>query len=281
MDNIHLINKLTINLLLRFGALYSGAIITRANETVWVSSSWNWSIAESGTWAHKKDQSTEPLGQWDYVDGNCGFIWRDWTIGRSSSKMEYTMSYWKSIMSYSRLYTTIAVTTPTAPALASRTSSASNQVKLPKLMIQPYHLLENWQSGHRSENHFPLQFITTQPSLQLRKIQLSTLAPQVYCFRAVAGLSLSAANYQEAISILEKHFGSKQCIIAKHMDALMCLAVVTSPNDLKSLQGLYDGVELHTPCLKSLGVNLDSHGKLLTSFLMNKLPHWLQLLVNH
>ena len=64
------------------------------------------------------------------------------------------------------------------------------------------------------------------------------------------------------------------------MDALMCFAVVTSPNDLKSLQGLYDGVELHTPRLESLGVNLDSHGKLLTSFLMNKLPHWLQLLVS-
>ena len=45
----------------------------------------------------------------------------------------------------------------------------------------------------------------------------------------------------------------------------MCFAVVTSPNDLKSLRGLYDGIELHTRSLKSLGVNLDLYGELLTS----------------
>ena len=35
---------------------------------------------------------------------------------------------------------------------------------------------------------------------------------------AISGMTLTAANYQEAILILEKRFGRKQKIVAKHMD---------------------------------------------------------------
>ena len=45
---------------------------------------------------------------------------------------------------------------------------------------------------------------------------------------AVSGLTLTSANYQEAISILEKRFGNKQQIVAKHMDALINVDAVTS-----------------------------------------------------
>ena len=174
--------------------------------------------------------------------------------------------------------TTTAVTTSPAPAVASHSSSASSQVKLPKLMIQPFSgELTEWTpfwESFRTAIHDNPALTAVEKFNYLRSLLKRT------ALDAVAGLSLSAANYQEAISILEKRFGSKQRIIAKHMDALMCLAVVTSHNDLKSLRRLYDGVELHTRSLKSLGVNPDSYGELLTSVLMNKLPHGLQLLVS-
>ena len=168
------------------------------------------------------------------------------------------------------------MTTPPAPA--SHTAGVSSQVKLPKLMIQPFsgELTEwtpFWESFHTAIHDNPA-LSPVEKFNYLRSLLRRT------ALDAVAGLSLSAANYQEAISILEKRFGSKQRIITKHMDALMCLAAVTSPNDLKSLRGLYDGVELHTRSLKSLGVDPDSYGELLTSVLMNKLPHGLQLLVS-
>ena len=49
---------------------------------------------------------------------------------------------------------------------------------------------------------------------------------------SIAGLSLTAANYGEAINILTKRFGDKSQITAKHMKALMSIEAVTSNNNL-------------------------------------------------
>ena len=37
-------------------------------------------------------------------------------------------------------------------------------------------------------------------------------------YDAIAGLTLSSANYREAIEILQKRFGNKQLIISKHIE---------------------------------------------------------------
>ena len=50
---------------------------------------------------------------------------------------------------------------------------------------------------------------------------------------AIAGLTLSSANYQEAIEILQNRFGNKQLIIAKHMELLLNVEAV--PSDQKTL----------------------------------------------
>ena len=44
---------------------------------------------------------------------------------------------------------------------------------------------------------------------------------------AVAGLSLTAANDQEAIDILKKKFGDDSQIITRHMEAVTSLEAVT------------------------------------------------------
>lgn len=38
---------------------------------------------------------------------------------------------------------------------------------------------------------------------------------------AITGLTLSSANYREAVEILHKRFGNKQMIISKHMELLL------------------------------------------------------------
>ena len=96
---------------------------------------------------------------------------------------------------------------------------------------------------------------------------------------AIARLTLTSANYSSAISILEKRFGNKKQIIAKHMDALLAVDSVSSQHNVKGLRRLYDQLETHIRGLQALGVESESYGSLLYSVLVKKLPSELQLLV--
>ena len=55
---------------------------------------------------------------------------------------------------------------------------------------------------------------------------------------------------------------------------------VTSDKNLRELRKLYDTVEAHTRSLKGLGVDPKSHGIMLSSVLLSKLPPDLHLLVS-
>ena len=97
---------------------------------------------------------------------------------------------------------------------------------------------------------------------------------------AISGLALTDANYREAISILEKRFGNKQQIVAKHMDTLIHVEAVTSPHNVKGLRRLHDTIESNVRSLKSLGVDSSSYGTLLASVLITKLPQELKLILS-
>ncbi len=97
---------------------------------------------------------------------------------------------------------------------------------------------------------------------------------------AISGLTLTAANYREAIAILEKRFGNKQQIVARHMDILLNAEAVTSQYDLKGLRRLFNLIESHVRSLKSLGVSSDSYGSLFSSVLLNKVPQELRLIIS-
>lgn len=79
-------------------------------------------------------------------------------------------------------------------------------------------------------------------------------------YEAIAGLTLSSANYLEAIEILKKRFGNRQMIISRHMEVLLNLTAVFGEHDLKGLRRLYDGVEANVRSLKALRVERDSYG---------------------
>lgn len=97
---------------------------------------------------------------------------------------------------------------------------------------------------------------------------------------AISGLSLTSANYEEAVAILKRRFGNKQLIINKHMDILLNISSVTSGLDIQALRQLHDLIESHVRRLKSLGVSSNSYGSLLSSAIMNKLPQDLRLIVS-
>lgn len=133
-----------------------------------------------------------------------------------------------------------------------------DKVKLPKLTIQPFKGdLTTWTTFWDSYR------AAIDDSLSLSDIDkfnyLRTLL-QGPALEALAGLTLTTRNYQEAISILKKRFGNKQQIVAKHMDTLLSIDSVASDSNLKALRRLYDTIESQVRGLRSLGVTSDSYG---------------------
>ena len=65
------------------------------------------------------------------------------------------------------------------------------------------------------------------------------------------------------------------------MDALLAVEAVSSQYNVKGLRRLYDQLEIHINGLKSLEVDSESYGSLLSSVLVKKLPTEMQLLISH
>ena len=61
--------------------------------------------------------------------------------------------------------------------------------------------------------------------------------------RLVTGLSLTEANYKEALEILEQRYGNKQTIVNSHMSELVSFSPVKSINATRRLRELYGKVE--------------------------------------
>ena len=95
---------------------------------------------------------------------------------------------------------------------------------------------------------------------------------------AINGITLTAANYKEAIDILNKRFGNKQQIIARHVEALLSIDT-NAGTGVPALRSLYDTVESHVRQLKTLGVSADAYNSLLPPVLMKKLPKELRLII--
>ena len=97
---------------------------------------------------------------------------------------------------------------------------------------------------------------------------------------AISGLTLTGANYDEAVDLLRKWFGNKQLVINKHMEYMLNAEGVSSQHDVRGLRRLYDVIESNVRSLKSLDVKAESYGSLLSSLLMNKLPPELRLVAS-
>jgi hypothetical protein len=96
---------------------------------------------------------------------------------------------------------------------------------------------------------------------------------------AIAGLALTAVNYDEVVATLRKRYGNKQLIVSRHMEVLMGLKAVSSANDIRRLRRLYDTIETQVRGLNSLGVSPVSYGELLSTVTLGKLPSEIRLIV--
>ena len=147
------------------------------------------------------------------------------------------------------------------------------KISLPRFNGDPVKWTTFWDS-YQSAIHLNPDLSEVDKFNYLRSLLDST------AFEAIAGLTLSSANYQQAIEILRKRFGNKQVIISKHMDTLMIMDAISSDRHLRDLRRLYDNTEAHVRSLKSLGIEASSYGALLSPVLLAKLPPELRLIVS-
>lgn len=168
---------------------------------------------------------------------------------------------------------------PRAPLPVTATSPPlSNKVKLPKIALPRFggNLLEwpTFWDSYASAIHDNRDLSDVDKFNYLRSLLERT------AYDAIAGLTLSSANYAEAIGILKKRFGDQQLIISKHMETLLGIEAVKSDKNLRGLRRLCDEVESHMRSLKALGVKSDSYGAMLAPILLTKLPPDVRLIVS-
>ena len=99
-------------------------------------------------------------------------------------------------------------------------------------------------------------------------------------FRTIQGIKLIDKNYPEALEVLRKRYGNKQRIISAHMNELLNMKKVERDSDLQGLRRLYEDIESHVRSSRSLDVDDDNHGSLLTPIIMERLPHQLKLTIS-
>ena len=116
-------------------------------------------------------------------------------------------------------------TPATQPPSVVTTSSAmpapSTRVKLPKLSLQKFNGdLTKWSMFWDSFESYIHQNseLSSFDKFQYLNSLLEGLAAE-----AISGLRITAGNYEEAIPLLQKHFGDKKQIIAKHINTLINL----------------------------------------------------------
>ena len=155
-----------------------------------------------------------------------------------------------------------------SPVEAGPSSGTLSKAKLPKLDLPVFKGdITEWTTFsdmYESAVHSNSNLSSVQKFTYLRTL-LSHSAKD-----AIAGLTLSDANYDEAIKVLKERFGNKEKIIAKHMEELVNLdSFVCSSSNLRVL---YDKKECHTRELRALGMPEQAYNCLLPSLLMKKLP---------
>ena len=95
----------------------------------------------------------------------------------------------------------------------------------------------------------------------------------------IAGLSLTATNYQCAIDLLKKRSEKKSTIQRTHVNDLIQLPAVFKERDTQRLRKLYDNREAHNRALKSLCVNEKSYSTIVVPAILEKMPGQFRLTI--
>ena len=148
----------------------------------------------------------------------------------------------------------------------AKTGTKPNNVKLPKLDFSKFSgKLLKWQEFWDSFNAAIHSNESLSPCEKMNylRAKLEGEASEV-----ISGLTLTNANCQDAIRLLQKRFGQNEIIINAHYTSLMDLPA--SSSHTSTLRTSYDTIEKHLRSLQALGEDVNT--KMLVSLIMSKLP---------
>ena len=94
---------------------------------------------------------------------------------------------------------------------------------------------------------------------------------------AIAGFSLTTANYQSAVEVLKARFGKKTAIQRAHMNELLGALPVYHERHTVKLRTLCDTIETHYRGLVALGVDESAYSSIVVPTLLEKLPEAVRL----
>lgn len=160
------------------------------------------------------------------------------------------------------------------PIAMTTTSTTTVKPKLPKLTLPKFKgdvtkwntFWDSYESAiHNNDN------ITKVDKFNYLNSLLEGTA-----LRAIQGLTLTNANYDAAVEILQDRFGRPQQVITAHMDEILKIQACTGER-LSSLRYVYDKISVHVRGLASLGVSSEQYGSLLIPIIMSKLPSDIRL----
>ena len=116
----------------------------------------------------------------------------------------------------------------------SQVHDAGSQIKLPKLVLKDS--MSILQSGVHFGTLFEAAIHKNSKLATIDKFNYLNSLLEKTAAEAIAGLALTNANYEEAITILKTRFGNKQMIVNKHMDDFIIMAPVYSNHDLRGMR---------------------------------------------
>ena len=89
---------------------------------------------------------------------------------------------------------------------------------------------------------------------------------------AVTGFTLTSANYEAAIKMLQERFGRPEEISRAHYDGMMQLKPVVDDRDIPKIRKLFGEVKTHNRYLLALGKDEEHYSDVFVPMIITKLP---------
>ena len=96
---------------------------------------------------------------------------------------------------------------------------------------------------------------------------------------AIAGFSLTSANYKAAIQLLKKHYSKQKVIQRTYINDLLNLELIYGERDTQRLRTMYDCAKTKYRALEALGVDQETYSAIVVPSLLKKLPEQLRLTI--
>lgn len=167
--------------------------------------------------------------------------------------------------------------TENAASPGTSANSKTARVKLPKLEVRKFvGKLEEWQEFWDSfENaiHLNDSLSKVDKFSYLRGLLVGPARS------AIAGFTLTSANYGSAVELLKNRYGKKTAIQRAHVNELLNVQPVYNERDAQRFRSLYDFLETKHRALQALEVDESTYSAIVVPSVLEKLPHALRLTI--